>query len=171
MGTTAWYVLHSKPRKEQQLDTYLRSQDFETFYPTLRVQPVNPRASKVRPYFPRYLFVRADLDAVGTSALQWVPGAIGLVEVGGVPATISEAMIYQIRRQVEAIDAAGGLTFTGLQPGDPVRITHGPLAGYEALFDTRLSGTERVQVLLQMLGRQVKVQVNAGAIEKRRERP
>jgi len=34
----------------------------------------------------------------------------------------------------------------------------------------RLSGSERVQVLLQMLGRLVKVQVNAGAIEKRRVR-
>lgn len=51
-----------------------------------------------------------------------------------------------------------------------MRITHGPFAGYEAIFDMRLSGSERVQVLLQMLGRLVKVQVNAGAIEKRRVR-
>jgi transcription antitermination factor NusG len=34
----------------------------------------------------------------------------------------------------------------------------------------RLSGAERVQVLLQMLGRLVKVQVNASAIEKQREK-
>lgn len=170
MGTAAWYVLHSKPRKEQQVNAYLRAQGFETFYPTLRVQPINPRASKMRPYFPRYLFVRADLDEVGISALQWVPGAIGLVEFDGYVAPVPDSVVHELKRRVAAIEAAGGLTFDGLQPGDPVRITHGPFAGYEAIFDMRLSGSERVQVLLQMLGRLVKVQVNAGAIEKRRVR-
>jgi len=170
MGTAAWYVLHSKPHKEQQVNAYLRTQGFETFYPTLRVQPINPRASKIRPYFPRYLFVRADLDEVGISALQWVPGAIGLVEFDGYVAPVPDSVVHELKRRVAAIEAAGGLTFDGLQPGDPVRITHGPFAGYEAIFDMRLSGSERVQVLLQMLGRLVKVQVNAGAIEKRRVR-
>jgi hypothetical protein len=41
------------------------------------------------------------------------------------------------------------------------------LAGYEAIFDLQLSGSERVQVLLEMLGRLVKVTVNTSAIEKR----
>jgi len=65
VSTASWYVIHSKPRKENQVNAYLRTQGFETFYPTLRVQPVNPRASRIRPYFPRYLFVHADLDEVG----------------------------------------------------------------------------------------------------------
>lgn len=167
MGTAAWYVLHSKPRKENQVNAYLVSAGLETFYPTLRVQPVNPRAAKVRPYFPRYLFVRADLDEVGLSALQWIPGAVGLVQFDGVPPTVPDHIIQRLRQRVEEIEKAGGLTFDGLQHGDPVRITSGLLAGYEAIFDVRLSGSERVQVLLKMLGRLVKVQVNAGAIEKR----
>ncbi|MEW6577701.1 MAG: transcription termination/antitermination NusG family protein [Chloroflexota bacterium] len=170
MSTASWYVIHSKPRKENQVNAYLRTQGFETFYPTLRVQPVNPRASRIRPYFPRYLFVHADLDEVGVSALQWVPGAIGLVEFDGYVAPVPDSAVHELTRRVAAIEAAGGLTFDGLQPGDPVRITHGPFAGYEAIFDMRLGGSERVQVLLQMLGRLVKVRVNAGAIEKRRVR-
>lgn len=170
MGTAVWYVLHSKPRKEGQVNAYLQAQGFETFYPTLRVEPVNPRASKIRPYFPRYLFVHADLDEVGVSALQWVPGAIGLVQFDGHVVPVPDSVVHELKRRVAAIEAAGGLTFDGLQPGDPVRITHGPFAGYEAIFDMRLSGSERVQVLLQMLGRLVRVQVNAGAIEKRRVR-
>jgi len=101
---------------------------------------------------------------------QWVPGAIGIVMFDGVAAPVHDAVVKAIRRRVQEIREAGGLTFDGLQPGDPVRITHGPFAGYEAIFDMRLSGSERVQVLLQMLGRLVKVQVNAGAIEKRRVR-
>ncbi|HVO69796.1 MAG TPA: transcription termination/antitermination NusG family protein [Aggregatilineaceae bacterium] len=168
MSTSAWYVLHSKPHKENQINAYLQSQNLETFYPTLRVQPVNPRASKIRPYFPGYLFVRADLDAVGVSALQWIPGAVGLVSFDGQPGTVPDYVIRELRQRIAEIEAAGGLTLDGLKQGDPVRITHGPFAGYEAIFDMRLSGAERVQVLLQMLGRLVKVQVTASEIEKRR---
>jgi transcription elongation factor/antiterminator RfaH len=167
MSETAWYVLHSKPHKENQINAYLQSQNLETFYPTLRVKPVNPRASKIRPYFPGYLFVHADLEAVGLSALQWIPGATGLVSFDGQPGTVPDHVIRELQERIERIEAAGGLTFDGLKQGDPVRITQGPFAGYEAIFDMRLSGSERVQVLLEMLGRLVKVRTNANTIEKR----
>ena len=60
----SWYVIHSKPRKENQVYSQLQARAIETFYPTIRVKPVNPRSAKIRPYFPGYLFVRVDLDAV-----------------------------------------------------------------------------------------------------------
>jgi transcription elongation factor/antiterminator RfaH len=168
MGTSAWYVIHTKPHKENLVYGYLTSRGLQVFYPTIRVQPVNPRASTIRPYFPGYLFVHADLDNVGKSALQWIPGAIRLVQFGSQPATIPECVIHQLKQRISEIEAAGGLALEGLKQGDPVRITSGPLAGYEAIFDLRLSGSERAQVLLEMLGHQVRVQVNAGVIEKKR---
>jgi len=168
--SAAWYVIQSKPRKENQVNAYLKAEGFEVFYPTLHVKPVNPRSSKIRPLFPRYLFVHADLNEVGKSALQWVPFAIGLVQFDGHATPVPDNVIHEIRRRVQDIKDAGGLTFDGLQPGDPVRITHGPLAGYEGLFDLRLSGSERVQLLLEMLGRQVRVQVDANTIEPVRRR-
>ena len=170
MSVHAWYVIQSKPRKENQVSAYLKSQGLEVFYPTLKVQPVNPRASTIRPLFPRYLFVQADLDEVGVSALQWVPGAIGLVQFDGVATPVHDAVVQAIRRRVQEIREVGGLTFDGLEQGDPVRIIDGPLKGYEAIFDLRLSGAERVQVLLEMLGRQMRVTVNANAIERVRRR-
>ena len=166
MSAQPWYVLQSKPRQESQVSAYLRSQGLEVFYPTVRVQPVNPRASTLRPLFPRYLFVQADLSEVGVSALQWVPGAIGLVMFDGVAAPVQDAVVQAIRQRVQEIRGAGGLAFDGLKQGDPVRITQGPLKGYEAIFDLRLSGSERIQVLLEMLGREVRVAVNANAIER-----
>jgi transcription elongation factor/antiterminator RfaH len=165
----AWYVLQSKPNKENQLYACVESQGFEVFYPTIRVQPVNPRSSKIRPYFPRYMFVHVDLEAVGISALQWVPGAIGLVQFEGYAAPVPDHVIHELKRRIADIEAAGGIQLEGLKQGDPVKITHGPLAGYEAIFDLRLSGSARVQVLLEMLGRLVKVKVNASVIEKRRQ--
>ncbi|WP_119071172.1 transcription termination/antitermination protein NusG [Aggregatilinea lenta] len=167
MGTLAWYVIQSKPHKENQVCAYLEAQDFEVFFPTFRVQQTGSRAAKPRPFFPRYMFVHTDLDEVGTSALQWLPGAIGLVQFDECPATVPDTVVHQLKQRVEAIDT-GGLIFEDLKPGDLVRIINGPLAGYDAIFDLRLNGSERVQVLLTLLGRLVRMQISANDIEKRR---
>lgn len=161
-----WYVLHTKPQKENQVYNYLESHDLEVFYPSIQIKPVNPRASKVRPLFPRYMFVHVDLAATGTSAMRWIPNAIGLVQFGEEPASVADHVVRALKRRITEIAEVGGLVFDGLQRGDPVRITQGPLAGYDALFDMRLSGTERVQLLLNMSGRQVRVQTSSWAIER-----
>lgn len=166
----AWYVLQTKPKRENAVFCYLQAHGVEVFYPVLDVQPVNPRASRVRPYFPRYIFVHADLDVVGHSALQWLPNAIGLVEFGGDAAIVPDTVIHSLKKRVEDIQAAGGLALEGLRHGETVRIMQGPLAGCDALFDVRLSGSQRVQVLLEMLGRLVRVQVDANTVEWRSRR-
>jgi transcription elongation factor/antiterminator RfaH len=165
-----WYTLYSKPHKEAQLEHYLQSNGITTFYPKLKVNPVNPRASRIRGFFPRYLFVHMDLEQWGQNALQWSPGAVGLVTFGNEPAIVPEAFVAELRRRIAQLEAAGGLELAGLKAGDRVTITSGPFAGYEALFDAHLRGEERVLVLLHWLNREVKLKVNANAVEKRRSR-
>ena len=169
MGT-GWYTIYCKPRKELQVANYLRSNNIEVYHPTLRVKPVNPRASKIRPYFPRYLFVHCDLESTGVSALKWTPGAVGLVEFGGQPAVVPDVFIHTLRKRIAEVEAAGGLNLHGLKQGDRVEIKGGPFAGHEAIFDLHLSGEKRVQVLLHWLGRETKVKLNANAIEKKSRR-
>jgi transcriptional antiterminator RfaH len=149
--TLHWYAFRSKPRKEEAVWRQVRERGFEAFYPRLRVNPVNPRSRHVRPYFPGYLFVRADLVASGISTFQWMPHAIGLVAFGGEPAAVPDNLVHAIRQRVEEIAAAGGEVFDGLQTGDAVRISYGPFEGYEAIFDARIPGSERVRVLLRLL--------------------
>jgi len=163
-----WYALRSKPRKEDVVWRQVKLLGYETFYPRLRVNPVNPRSRKLLPYFPGYLFVNADLDAVGKSVFQWMPHTIGLVSFGGEPAYVPENFIYALRKRVEEIAQAGGELFDGLKTGDKVRISSGPFAGYEAIFDARVSGDERVRVLLEFLSnkRRLPVEVSAGQIER-----
>ena len=164
-----WYVLHSKPRKEEFLLGQLRSHGFETYCPFVRVVTVNPRARKMRPYFPGYVFLHVDLGQSKASALQWMPGATGFVSFDGIPASVPEGLIPALRQRVDAIHADGGELFHGLKPGDTVRITEGPFAGYEAIFDARLPGSERVRVLLKLLQqrRQLPVDLPAGQIQKK----
>lgn len=170
MTTASWYVMHTKPKKEAPVNNYLEAQGFEVFYPSVKIKPVNPRSRKIRPLFPRYLFVRADLSAVGISALRWVPYAIGLVEFDGHPATVPDAVIQEIKQKVAQLRASGNALFDEFQHGDRVRITQGPLAGYEGIFDMRLSGSMRVQLMLEMVGRLVRVQADARNIEQARRR-
>lgn len=163
-----WYVVRTKPHKEAIVWQQLQTRGIETFYPRIQVQPVNPRSRTVRPYFPGYLFVRADLDQVGLSTFQWLPEAVGLVSFGGEPAPVPDAVITALRRHVKEVIAAGGELFYGLEPGDPVEIRDGPFAGYEGIFDARLSGTDRVRVLLKMLNdRYVAMDVRAGQLKRR----
>jgi transcriptional antiterminator RfaH len=160
-----WYVLRSKPNKEAFLWEQLKLRKIESYYPWLRVQPVNPRARKAKPYFPGYVFLRADLEEVGLSTLQWMPGSTGLVTFGGEPAIVPENLINAIRKRVDKINAEGGKLLAGLSKGQPVRIHSGPFAGYDAIFDARLSGDERVRVLLNLLDRkQIPLELYTGQI-------
>jgi transcription elongation factor/antiterminator RfaH len=167
-----WYALRSKPRKEDVVWRLLKTQGYDVFYPRLRVQPVNPRSRKVRPYFPGYMFINVDVEQVGLSTFKWMPHALGLVSFGDEPAIVPENLIYAIQKRVEEIAAAGGELFDGLKQGDQIFISDGPFAGYEAIFDVRLPGSERVRVLLHLLNsqRQVPVELDAGQIQRMKKR-
>jgi transcription elongation factor/antiterminator RfaH len=155
-----WYAMRSKPNKEEFLAGQLQAHGVEYFYPALRVNPVNPRSRKVRPYFPNYLFVHVDLDAVNVSDLRWMPGASGLVSFDGEPASVPDLLIATVKRQVEQNNVSIRDQVSNFQHGDLVEIQDGPFAGYEAVFDTQLSGQDRVRVLLSLLqSRQVPVEI------------
>ena len=164
---TYWYALQSKSNKEDALYEQLQSQGFDVFFPRIRVNPVNPRAKKIKAYFPGYMFVYTDIQSVGISTFQWMPFARGMVSFDQEPATVPESLIQAIRKRVEEVNTAGGEIFSGLRKGDTVFIHDGPFAGYEAIFDVRLSGSERVRVLIKLLSqRQVPVELGVGQIRR-----
>ena len=168
--TVDWYVLRSKPRKEDFLYGQLLSRKIKAYYPKIRAKPVNPRSRKIKPYFPGYVFIHVDLAEIDTSSLQWMPGSVGLVSFGKEPSWVPDSVVSAIRKQVERINLAGGETLAQLQSGDEVVVQSGPFAGYKAIFDTSLSGNERVLVLLQLLENQnMRLELPAKQIKKRKK--
>ena len=166
-----WYVLRSKPHKELPLYQQVLARDIECFFPRVKANPVNPRAAKVRPYFPSYLFVKTDLDEVGTNTFTWMPYAQGLVAFGGNPAVVPDPVIHQIKSAIQEINDQGGLKAPCFSPGDRIRVTEGPFEGYEGIFDLHLSGTERARVLLQLLSdRQMPVEMDIRQLSKPNKR-
>jgi transcription elongation factor/antiterminator RfaH len=162
-----WYAMRSKPNKESFLAGQLEAHNVEVFFPCLRVTPVNPRSRKLRPYFPNYLFVHVDLAAVNASDLHWMPGASGLVSFGSEPAVVPDHLISTIKKHVDYLNASARDFTKDLRPGEEVEIQYGSFAGYKAIFDTTLSGQDRVRVLLNLLqARQVPVELKGSQIRR-----
>ena len=112
--------------------------------------------------------MHVDLNQIGKNTLEWMPSSTGLVEFGGEPAVVPENFIHELKQTLAQLQTERDLGVRGIKPGDKVRIMGGPFAGYEAIFDTQLNGDQRAQLLLHWLGRQLKVEVNANLIEKKR---
>lgn len=161
-----WYVAHSKPRSEELLWRQFCLRRIESYYPCIGVQPVNPRARRVQPYFPGYLFVHIDLNVTGRSAVEWIPGGAGLVSFGDEPASVSESLVASIRQRIESLDVVLEEKPFPFQKGDYVVIQDGIFSGHEGIFDVRLSGADRVRVLLSLLNkRQVPVELSASCLQ------
>lgn len=146
-----WYVIQSKPRKEELLWEQLLLRGIEVYYPRVRAMRVNPRARQYKSYFPGYMFINADLMQLGVSTLQWMPGAIGLVNFGQDVAPVSENLIYAIQQRLKLVDRDPSEIVNQLKPGDFVVLRSGSFSGYEAIFDSALSGNDRVRILLKLL--------------------
>ena len=147
----AWYVLYTKPRQEEAVAGQLGRRGLEVFLPQY-TERRRGEAPRMQVLFPCYLFIRADLEAVGISALQWVPGVRRLVAFGGVPARVPEAAIAYIRRQLVQLEAQGGFPRARFRPGERVRVREGPLAGLEGIFEGPAGPAERVRILIRFLG-------------------
>ncbi len=164
----AWYAIHCKPHSEGSVLKQLQAKGLEGYLPLWhRPRQTTGVRQASRPYFPCYLFAHADLDVVGISALQYMPGVRHLVFVGGQPARVPAEAIERIRaelaRQAEGLADAYGWS---LVQGDVVRITGGPLAGLDAVFERSLSATERVRLLVNFLSKGAHVEVERQHIEK-----
>lgn len=135
------------------------------FYPTIQVRPVNPRSRKVKPYFPGYLFLHADLSETDSSILNWMPGTVGLVDFDNNPAVVPDNLIAAIRQHVDKLNRSG-FTSARFQRGEAVRVVEGAMAGLKGIFDLNLPGSQRTRVLLKILGEHyTRVELPIGIIE------
>jgi transcription antitermination factor NusG len=158
MTSKKWLLLHTKPNKEDFLYSEITARALECFYPRLWVKPANPRARKIKPFFPGYLFVFTDPTCTQAAELRWLPGSTGWVHFGSELAEVPESVINGIRHHVEQLSLnrarRAGSTF---RSGERVGITEGPFSGWEGIFHSQLSGSDRVKVLLRIIHAQQKL--------------
>jgi transcriptional antiterminator RfaH len=152
-----WYLVKTKPAGESVAHANLDRQGYGVYLPRLLREL--PGIERTVPLFPRYLFLRLregeqSLAPVGSSV-----GVSNVVRFGARYAIVPDHVVNDLQARA---DPASGLhrlkAPARLTSGVAVRIVAGALAGIEGVFE-REAGTERVVVLLRLLGQDASVRV------------
>ena len=165
MSERLWYVVHTKPNAEARASDQLARQSFAVYLPRYtRVRRHARRTDLVaRPLFPRYLFVGLDLARDRWQSIQSTFGVAGLIMSGERPVPLPAEVVAAIRaREDECGYVALGLA-PGLGVGSKVRLLEGIFADHCGVLD-RIADERRVAVLIQLLGRQVRVFCGAASL-------
>ncbi len=160
-----WYALYTKPNAEHQVAATLRGRGILAYLPEVDARN-GSQGRKREPFFPCYLFVRLDFKTAGFSGVQWTPGLRRIVIFDDQPASMPDEVVNLIQRKLGEIEDAGGWPAHSFKPGDPVRITEGPLQGVLAIFEGPTTPARRVRVLLTMLGHVSRARVYVTDLEK-----
>ncbi|MQX37429.1 transcription termination/antitermination protein NusG [Roseospira navarrensis] len=152
-----WYAVHTQARAEDKATFHLRRQGYEVYCPRLaRTRRHARRVETVlRPLFPRYLFTSLDVDRQPWHAINGTVGVQSLIGWGERPAPLPDGLVEALMvRESEAGD--GPPPAPTFHPGEHVVIEDGPFRDLVARFET-MADADRVTVLLDLLGRTVRV--------------
>ena len=153
-----WYVVQTKPRSEALARDHLLRQGFEAYLPGFA-----RAGQRWQAVFPRYLFVRPSHAAQSIAPIRSTSGVSQLVRFGATPASIGDAVLQDIEALVQELAGVPVSVAQGMVPGATVRFKAGGLQGLEGLV--KANSQERVLILMQLLGREVEVQVQASLLE------
>ena len=151
-----WYAIQSKVNREKDVERRLKDLGLEVFLPWMRARRrIGSRFHSVlAPLFPGYIFCRLDMVLSGKAA-RYSPGVKDFLTFGSRVAEVGEEIIQALRERCP--DGVAEIDPVSAKPGDVVRINEGPFSGLEAIFEQKLKGSERVAVLLEILGRETRV--------------
>jgi len=157
-----WHAIYTQPRREVLVNRQLENRDLEVYFPVLQFDRGHGRGIRLEPFFPHYLFVKADLMAASAYGLRWLPGVRTIVETDNQPVIIPDSVIATLQQRLESATKRVMRKHEWLfQPGQKVLITNGPFKGFEAVFQSGLNGDQRVQILLNCLSSALRLQVDA----------
>jgi transcriptional antiterminator RfaH len=161
-----WHVAFTQPRAEAQAAWHLANQGFEPFLPLCRTLRRHARqvTAVARPLFPRYLFVAFDPERERFRAVGGTRGISHLVMAGDRPAPVPAGVVEALQAQADPFGIVPLASLALFERGAAVRITDGALAGQIGRYET-LTPDRRVVLLLDLLGRQVTVEVPVYAVE------
>jgi transcriptional antiterminator RfaH len=145
---TDWWVIQVEAQREPMVRLLLMRHGFETYLPRIKLR------SRISLLFPTYLFVRV---AERFYPILWTPHVIRVLMSGDKPAYLKEEIITSIRKR-----EVGGFVKLPiprrLKPGQKVQIINGSFQGQIGLYEG-MSGRDRERVLLELLGRQVPIEI------------
>ena len=160
-----WYVIQTKPKKEEEAVSYLSTRGVEIFNPLMETFALrNGKMNKeLKPLFSGYIFGKFNLEK-NYPLVRWGRGVKKVLGFGGYPTSISEEIVEIIK---ERTDTEGIVRVKqNFRANDVIRIKTGPLKDLLAIFERWVSDSERVRILLNLIGYQPAVEIHYSMIEK-----
>ena len=159
-----WYVVQSQPNAENRAVAHLERQGFTTYLPRYLKRRRHARRVDIvpAPLFPRYLFVAIDMTMQRWRSIYSTIGVAQLICNGDVPTAVPDEVVTTLKARE---DAAGFIRLESrpLRTGDKIRILDGVFADCLGLYEG-MTDSDRVTILLDLLGRKVRVLVCAEAV-------
>jgi transcriptional antiterminator RfaH len=155
-----WFCLRSQVKREHLAAACLRQYpEVEAFCPRVRFRKRTTRGPVwfVESMFPGYLFARFDYTTFHRRVRQG-RGIRGFVQFGGRFGLLPDDLIDQLKARVGENEIAEiNQTFV---PGQNVQISQGPFQGLEALVTRSIAARDRVEILIEWMGRSVRAEAN-----------
>jgi len=161
-----WFVIQTKPNKEEEAKSYLSMKGLETFNPlmenfVIRNGTIN---KEYKPLFAGYIFGKFALDS-DYSLVRWGRGVKKILGLGrDYPTPVSEEVVEIIKRRTDSYGIVRKSYH--FEASDRIRIKSGPLKDLLGIFERWVSESERVRVLLNLIGYQPAVEMHYSMIEK-----
>ena len=161
-----WYVAYTQPTAELRAAGHLKRQGFDVYLPLCRQIRRHARREEtvLRPLFPRYVFVALDLEADRWRSINGTVGVSNLVCHGERPAALPDGVVEGLR--ISEIDE-GVVPLSRLvlfDPGARLRVLDGAFTGQTGTYQG-MTEAERVVLLFNLIGREVRVTVPIHAVE------
>jgi transcriptional antiterminator RfaH len=164
-GEQRWYVVQSQPNAEHKALAHLERQGFGTYLPHYLKRRRHARRVDIvaAPLFPRYLFVAIDMTAQRWRSIYSTVGVSRIVCNGDIPTAVPGKVVTALKEREDADGFVRLDNRPNFRTGDKIRVIEGVftdcLGFYEGMRDI-----ERVAILLDLLGRKVRVMVDMESV-------
>jgi transcriptional antiterminator RfaH len=160
-----WFVAHTHPHAEAKATAHLDRQGFEIYFPRYLKRRRHARRIETvaAPLFPRYLFVAIDLGAQRWRSIYSTVGVSRLVCHGDDPSPVPVGIVEGLKQRQDADGFIKLDSRPPFRPGEKIRVLDGAFSSCLGLFEG-MAERERIAILLDLLGRKVRVVLDADLI-------
>lgn len=164
-----WYVVHTKPQKENNVHQLLAQGGFEAFLPKIKTffrarKSGSEFVDRIKPLFPSYLFIRLGREPENFRVVKYTRGVNKIIggEIGPIPVDDALVEVIQERVGVQGYVEQGAL----LKTQDRVMVKRGVLKDLIGILEKPVDDKGRVEVLFKIVRNQMRAKIYCGDLEK-----
>ena len=163
----SWCVIYTNQGQEFLAISELKKQNFSIYIPLITKVVRHARKIKeiVKPFFPRYIFINLNIIEDAWKKINYTKGVTKILTSEEVPISVEGEIIRELKKLE---NSKGYINYDNpyfYSQGDKIEILEGPFKGKAGHYDS-LSDNLKAKILLDFMGRTLKLKLNNGFIDK-----